>query len=214
MVYFRHIPYSNHLVVEDPFHSTSSKLYVFILYAWADSVCLQGLPSFIQVVLIWWAPESPRWLMSKGRRVQPLVLRFPYKSLRPQQRCWSSEDFGLLSWSRWWVSELSLIWLNLFWIRKTLQERSFSRVRIRGNQGCNSVWSGSRCQHRMECVVQDAREPQEVAQSFIPSCSDYWCMPGWELSLLWRSSRNGRATVLCKSHLSKILILSLTLILA
>ena len=33
---------------------------------------LQGLPSAIQVLLVCFAPESPRWLVAKGRDAQAL----------------------------------------------------------------------------------------------------------------------------------------------
>lgn len=38
-------------------------------WAWRIPSALQGLPSVIQVGLIWFVPESPRWLVSKGRYV-------------------------------------------------------------------------------------------------------------------------------------------------
>jgi hypothetical protein len=41
-------------------------------WSWRIPSALQGLPSFIQFFLIWFAPESPRWLISKGRRAEGL----------------------------------------------------------------------------------------------------------------------------------------------
>ena len=41
-------------------------------WAWRLPSALQGLPSVIQVALIFFAPESPRWLVSKGREAQAL----------------------------------------------------------------------------------------------------------------------------------------------
>ncbi|KAJ3575377.1 hypothetical protein NP233_g1138 [Leucocoprinus birnbaumii] len=41
-------------------------------WSWRIPSALQGLPSVIQVVLIWFVPESPRWLVSKGREEQAL----------------------------------------------------------------------------------------------------------------------------------------------
>ncbi|KAF5381387.1 hypothetical protein D9615_008322 [Tricholomella constricta] len=41
-------------------------------WAWRVPSVLQGLPSIIQVALIWFCPESPRWLMSKGKEAQAL----------------------------------------------------------------------------------------------------------------------------------------------
>lgn len=33
---------------------------------------MQGLPSLVQICLVWFLPESPRWLVSKGREEQAL----------------------------------------------------------------------------------------------------------------------------------------------
>ncbi|EJC98278.1 hexose transporter [Fomitiporia mediterranea MF3/22] len=41
-------------------------------WAWRTPSLLQGLPAVLQVCLVWFAPESPRWLMSKGREAQAL----------------------------------------------------------------------------------------------------------------------------------------------
>lgn len=41
-------------------------------WSWRIPSLLQGLPSILQVVLVWFAPESPRWLISKGREAQAL----------------------------------------------------------------------------------------------------------------------------------------------
>ena len=41
-------------------------------WSWRLPSLLQGLPSILQVCLIWFAPESPRWLVSKGREAQAL----------------------------------------------------------------------------------------------------------------------------------------------
>jgi sugar porter (SP) family MFS transporter len=41
-------------------------------WAWRLPSALQGLPSVVQCLLIFFAPESPRWLMSKGKEAQAL----------------------------------------------------------------------------------------------------------------------------------------------
>ncbi|EPQ56894.1 hexose transporter [Gloeophyllum trabeum ATCC 11539] len=41
-------------------------------WAWRVPSALQGLPSLIQITLIWFAPESPRWLLSRGRETEAL----------------------------------------------------------------------------------------------------------------------------------------------
>ena len=41
-------------------------------WAWRIPSAIQALPSVIQVFLIWFIPESPRWLCSKGREEEAL----------------------------------------------------------------------------------------------------------------------------------------------
>ncbi|KAG2127486.1 general substrate transporter [Suillus clintonianus] len=41
-------------------------------WAWRIPSALQGVSSLIQVFLIWFVPESPRWLMSKGKEERAL----------------------------------------------------------------------------------------------------------------------------------------------
>ncbi|ERS95199.1 hexose transporter protein [Sporothrix schenckii 1099-18] len=36
-------------------------------WAWRVPVLLQAIPSLVQIVMIWTVPESPRWLISKGK---------------------------------------------------------------------------------------------------------------------------------------------------
>lgn len=42
-------------------------------WSWRIPSALQGLPSVIQVCLIWLVPESPRWLVGKGREAEALA---------------------------------------------------------------------------------------------------------------------------------------------
>lgn len=41
-------------------------------WSWRVPSALQGLPSVIQIFFIWFAPESPRWLVAKGREAEAL----------------------------------------------------------------------------------------------------------------------------------------------
>ncbi|UZP36718.1 hypothetical protein NXS19_004534 [Fusarium pseudograminearum] len=42
--------------------------------SWRIPSALQGLPSIIQLLLVWFVPESPRWLISKGRGQDALAM--------------------------------------------------------------------------------------------------------------------------------------------
>lgn len=46
--------------------------------AWRIPSALQGLPSIIQLLFIWFVPESPRWLVSKGRSEEALAILVKY----------------------------------------------------------------------------------------------------------------------------------------
>lgn len=47
-------------------------------WSWRIPALLQGAASIIQVALIWFVPESPRWLVDQGRieEAQALITRF------------------------------------------------------------------------------------------------------------------------------------------
>ncbi|KAI5121082.1 hypothetical protein M0805_008595 [Coniferiporia weirii] len=42
-------------------------------WAWRLPSLVQGVPSAVQVLLLWFAPESPQWLIRKGREAQALA---------------------------------------------------------------------------------------------------------------------------------------------
>lgn len=46
--------------------------------SWRIPSTLQGLPSVIQVALVWFVPESPRWLVSRGRNQEALDMLVRY----------------------------------------------------------------------------------------------------------------------------------------
>ncbi|KAH7928914.1 hypothetical protein BV22DRAFT_164149 [Leucogyrophana mollusca] len=52
--------------------TTYGTFHVPSSWAWRIPSAIQGFPSVIQVCLIWFVPESPRWLVSKGREAEAL----------------------------------------------------------------------------------------------------------------------------------------------
>jgi len=41
-------------------------------WAWRIPSVIQGFPAVVQVALLWWAPESPRYLVAKGQEARAL----------------------------------------------------------------------------------------------------------------------------------------------
>lgn len=46
--------------------------------SWRIPSALQGFPSVIQLLFVWFVPESPRWLISKGRNEEALAVLAKY----------------------------------------------------------------------------------------------------------------------------------------
>jgi len=47
--------------------TTFGTFFIKNSWAWRIPSAVQALPSVLQIFLIWFVPESPRWLISKGR---------------------------------------------------------------------------------------------------------------------------------------------------
>ncbi|KAL3466373.1 general substrate transporter [Aspergillus heterothallicus] len=54
-------------------------------WSWRTPTMLQGLPAVFQVAFIWFLPESPRWLMYKGREEEALEILIKYHANGNQQ---------------------------------------------------------------------------------------------------------------------------------
>ncbi|EMD33795.1 hypothetical protein CERSUDRAFT_87123 [Gelatoporia subvermispora B] len=52
--------------------TTFGTFHIPTSWSWRIPSALQGLPSVCQICLIWFVPESPRWLCSKGREAEAL----------------------------------------------------------------------------------------------------------------------------------------------
>lgn len=52
--------------------------YINSSWAWRIPALGQGLPSVIQIIFIWWVPESPRYLMAKDKHEKALEILAKY----------------------------------------------------------------------------------------------------------------------------------------
>jgi len=59
-------------------------------WSWRIPSLLQLLPSALQLTFIWWVPESPRWLISKGRREEAMAILVKYHAEGSVHRILSS----------------------------------------------------------------------------------------------------------------------------
>ncbi|KDQ55623.1 hypothetical protein JAAARDRAFT_195461 [Jaapia argillacea MUCL 33604] len=109
-------------------------------WSWRVPSAIQGLPSVIQIVLIWFAPESPRWLVSKGREQEALKTLAYYHANGDYKHPLVEYEFeeikAAIALDR--EVENSVGWLTLF---KTPGNRR--RVRIIVALAFFSQWSGN-----------------------------------------------------------------------
>lgn len=63
-------------------------------WSWRLPSLLQVLPSFLQLVLIWFLPESPRYLISKERDDEALEIMAKYHANGDRQSEWLRFEFA------------------------------------------------------------------------------------------------------------------------
>jgi sugar porter (SP) family MFS transporter len=109
-------------------------------WAWRIPSALQGLPSLIQVFLIWFVPESPRWLLSHGRDDQALKTLAYYHANGDQHNPLVQYEFEEIKAAIKFDREVAenIGWLSLF---KSPGNRR--RMRIIVALAFFSQWSGN-----------------------------------------------------------------------
>ncbi|KDQ55565.1 hypothetical protein JAAARDRAFT_48515 [Jaapia argillacea MUCL 33604] len=109
-------------------------------WAWRIPSAIQGLPSVIQICFIWFCPESPRWLMSKGREEEALKTLAYYHADGDEKDPLVEYEFeeikAAITFDREVASKVG--WLTLF---KTPGNRK--RLRIIVAIAFFSQWSGN-----------------------------------------------------------------------
>ncbi|KAG9309327.1 putative hexose transporter [Chiua virens] len=109
-------------------------------WAWRIPSALQGLPSVIQVCLIWFVPESPRWLVNQGREAEALRILAYYHANGNERDALVEYEFEEIKEAIKFDREVSknVGWSSLF---KTVGNRK--RMRIITAIACFSQWSGN-----------------------------------------------------------------------
>ncbi|KIJ98739.1 hypothetical protein K443DRAFT_133322 [Laccaria amethystina LaAM-08-1] len=108
--------------------------------AWRIPSALQALPSVAQIIFIWFAPESPRWLISKGRNEQALKTLAYYHADGDRDDCLVKYEFeeikAAIDFDRTAATDIG--WKSLF---STAGNRK--RMRIIIALAFFSQWSGN-----------------------------------------------------------------------
>ncbi|KAG8214166.1 major facilitator superfamily domain-containing protein [Butyriboletus roseoflavus] len=109
-------------------------------WAWRIPSALQGLPSVIQICLVWFVPESPRWLVSKGREAEALRILAYYHANGNDQDPLVEYEFEEITEAIKFDREVSanVGWTSLF--KKVGNRR---RMRIITALAFFSQWSGN-----------------------------------------------------------------------
>ncbi|KAA1472818.1 general substrate transporter [Dentipellis sp. KUC8613] len=109
-------------------------------WAWRIPSLLQGLPSLIQLFLIWFVPESPRWLVRKGRETQALRTLAYYHANGNEQDPLVEYEFEEIKTAIKLDQEVST---NVGWLSLVKTPGNRRRMRIILALAFFSQWSGN-----------------------------------------------------------------------
>ncbi|TFY58091.1 hypothetical protein EVG20_g8291 [Dentipellis fragilis] len=109
-------------------------------WAWRIPSLLQGLPSLIQIFLIWFVPESPRWLVRKGRETQALRTLAYYHANGNEQDPLVEYEFEEIKTAIKLDQEVSA---NVGWLSLVKTPGNRRRMRIILALAFFSQWSGN-----------------------------------------------------------------------
>lgn len=109
-------------------------------WSWRIPSALQGLPSVLQILLIWFVPESPRWLMSKGRDEQAMHVLAYYHASGDKQAPLVQYEYDEIKTAIVRDAEISK---NTGWSTLLATPGNRRRMRIIVALGFFSQWSGN-----------------------------------------------------------------------
>ncbi|KII92502.1 hypothetical protein PLICRDRAFT_134162 [Plicaturopsis crispa FD-325 SS-3] len=120
--------------------TTFGTFHIASSWAWRIPSAIQGLPSVLQLVLIWFVPESPRWLMRHGKEDQALDTLAYYHGNGDKQNPLVEYEFEEIKAAIALDSkaEADVGWVSLFSTPGNLK-----RVRIIVALAVFSQWSGN-----------------------------------------------------------------------
>ncbi|KIL61081.1 hypothetical protein M378DRAFT_872211 [Amanita muscaria Koide BX008] len=109
-------------------------------WAWRIPSILQGLPAVLQVLLIYFVPESPRWLVSKGRDVEALKVLAYYHADGNEQDPLVQHELEEIKAS---IEYNRTVTANVGWKSLFTKKANLKRMRIIIALAFFSQWSGN-----------------------------------------------------------------------
>jgi MFS family permease len=171
-------------------------------WSWRIPSAIQGLPSVIQVALIWFCPESPRWLVSKGRNEQALRILAHYHAdgnpEDPLVKYEYEEIKAAIDLDRDVASKIG--WKTLFSTRGNLK-----RVRIIVAIAFFSQWSGNGLvSYYLNRVFNTVGITSELHQLLINGILQIWNL-AWALAASSMVDKIGRRILFITSTIGMII---------
>ncbi|KAH8107644.1 general substrate transporter [Cristinia sonorae] len=109
-------------------------------WSWRVPSAIQGLPSVLQVLLIWFVPESPRWLCSKGRESEALQILAYYHADGNAEDPLVEYEFEEIKAAIKFDKEVAA---NVGWKSLIMNKGNRKRLRIMIGIAFFSQWSGN-----------------------------------------------------------------------
>ncbi|KAJ2916549.1 hypothetical protein MD484_g3844, partial [Candolleomyces efflorescens] len=175
-------------------------------WSWRIPSALQALPSVIQVALIWFCPESPRWLVSKGRHEQALKTLAYYhadgNTEDPLVKYEYEEIKAAIDLDREVAAKIG--WKTLFSTRGNLR-----RMRIILALAFFSQWSGNGLvSYYLNRVFNTIGITNGTHQLLINGILQIWNM-GWALGASFLCERIGRRVLFISSTVGMLVFFTL-----
>ncbi|CAK5274903.1 unnamed protein product [Mycena citricolor] len=175
-------------------------------WSWRIPSVLQALPSVLQVALVLFAPESPRWLMSKGREAEALDTLAYYHAdgnqADPLVKYEFEEIKAALEFDR-------TVAANIGWKSFFASPGNRKRVRIIVAIAFFSQWSGNGLvSYYLTKVLDTVGITDPTIQLLINGVLQIWNL-GCALSASWAVERLGRRLMFLTSVLGMLLFFTL-----
>ncbi|KAF9648582.1 general substrate transporter [Thelephora ganbajun] len=108
-------------------------------WSWRIPSVLQLLPSAFQLIFIWWAPESPRWLVSKGRNEEALAILVKYHAEGDENSELAKAEFTMIE----QTLEIEMVHVKRSRMEMVATSGMRKRILVASFLGLATQWSGN-----------------------------------------------------------------------